>query len=73
VALIEVTWMDILQDGSWSTQDAVTCPIVKTVGWLASRDKKFLKIGNCLDDRGQVCGITAMPIGCVISCRTIED
>ena len=73
MALIEVTWMDILQDGSWSTQDAVTCPIVTTVGWLASRDKKFLKIGNCLDDKGQVCGITAMPIGCVISCRTIED
>ncbi len=73
MALIEVTWMDILQDGSWSTQDAVSCPIVKTVGWLASRDKKFLKIGNCLDDKGQVCGITAMPIGCVISCRTIED
>ena len=68
-----VEWWDILQDGSWSTHREVACPVVKSVGWLASRDKQFLKIGNTLSDGGEISGITAMPIGCVISCRTISD
>lgn len=70
--LIEVTWMDIVQDGSWSTHESIACPVVKTVGWLASKDKNFLKVGNALSDNGDISGITVMPIGCVISCRTIE-
>lgn len=71
--MVEVTWTDIVQDSSYSTHEAVACPVVKTVGWLASKDKNFLKVGNVLSDNGEISGITAMPVGCVISCRTIED
>jgi hypothetical protein len=71
--LVMVEWWDILQDSSYSTHESVACPVVKTVGWLASKDKKFLKVGNVLSDNGDISGITAMPVGCVISCRTIED
>ena len=33
--LVEVRWIDVIHDSSWDTADAVNCPIITTVGYLA--------------------------------------
>ncbi len=70
--LAEVTWQDIIQDSSWSGPDAVACPIIRSVGWVAHEDKKVLKVGSTMSQEGEISAILAIPKGCVLSCRIID-
>jgi len=75
--LVRVKWRDIIQFADWTTADKVECPIMESVGWLVSQDEDTLKIATTLDrldslgendGKPTYYGITAFPLGCVLSC-----
>ena len=73
MSLVEVTWIDVMQDPRWSSAESVECPVIRSVGWLAHEDKKVLKIGSTMTQEGEISAILAIPKGCVLSCRTLDS
>jgi hypothetical protein len=67
-----IKWRDTIQDPSWSGHEELECPIIETVGWEVFRDEDTVKLGGTRDSEGNVSGIIAIPMGCVLSCQTIQ-
>jgi len=71
--LVEVRWIDVIHDSSWDTADAVNCPIITTVGYLAYESDTTLKIGSTMNSDGEISGICAFPKGCVMKVREVKQ
>jgi len=71
--LIIVKWRDTIQDPSWSGHEELECPVIETVGWEAFQDEQTVKVGGTRDMDGNISGIIAIPMGCVLSCQMIPD
>ncbi len=69
--LVIIKWRDTMHDPSWSGHEDVECSIVESVGWEVYRDAETVKLGNTRDEDDTVSGIMAIPLGCVVKCRTI--
>jgi hypothetical protein len=70
--LVEIAWVDTIQDSTYETHENVECPIVRTVGYLAFQDERTIKIGNTRTTEGEISGICAIPIGCVMSVKEVK-
>ncbi len=70
--LVLVTWLDITATAGWEPASEVEPMEVKTLGWLVHEDEKVLKVGNSLGEDGDVYGISALPIGCVVGITTLS-
>ena len=76
--LVEIVWEDITSDSNgWVSQDEASqhshCVIMKSVGYLLSKDKKYVKI--CMTQADEELGIAlvkSFPIGCVKKIRTLK-
>jgi hypothetical protein len=66
-----IKWRDTVQDPSWEPHEEVDCLVVETVGWEVHRSEDTVKLGGTRDEEGNVSGIIAIPLGCVVECRTI--
>lgn len=71
--LLEIKWVDIISDSSWTPPEDVECPEFITIGWLAYEDDLFLKLADTVDEEGKLWGITAFPQGVILSKRYITD
>ena len=71
--LVIVEWRDIIQTSGWETEDDVSCPVIRSVGWIIPQDDpKTIKICNTIapedfDEKkdGKGYAITAFPKGCI--------
>ena len=71
--LVIVEWRDIIQTSGWEPEEAVQCPVIRSVGWVIPQDDpNTIKICNTIapedfDEKkdGKGYGITAFPKGCV--------
>ena len=70
--LLEIKWVDIISDSSWTPPEEVECPEFVTVGWLAYEDDLVLKIADTLDSEGACWGVTAFPKGVILSVKHIK-
>ena len=71
--LLEIKWVDIISDSSWTPPEDVECPEFTTIGWLAYEDDLFLKLADTVDEEGKLWGITAFPQGVILSKKCISD
>ena len=71
--LLEIKWVDIISDSSWTPPEDVECPEFITIGWLAYEDDLFLKLADTVDEEGKLWGITAFPQGVILSKKCISD
>ena len=73
--LIIITWEDILQVAGWlsleavNTTDAIIC---KSVGWLISEDKKYIRITSNISSDGDM-SIVVIPKGTVKSIERVGE
>ena len=70
--LVLITWLDITATAGWEPADEVEPLEVQTLGWLVHEDDKVIKIGNSIGEDGDVYGISALPIGCVVGITTLS-
>tara|TARA_R110002020_G_scaffold363548_1_gene575842 strand:+ start:1351 stop:1611 length:261 start_codon:yes stop_codon:yes gene_type:complete len=68
---VEVRWIDVIHDSSWDTADSIECPIITTVGYFVSESETTLKIGSTMSSDGEISGICAFPLGCVMKVREV--
>tara|TARA_R100001530_G_C4181008_1_gene119412 strand:+ start:247 stop:507 length:261 start_codon:yes stop_codon:yes gene_type:complete len=68
---VEVRWIDVIHDSSWDTADSIECPIITTVGYFDSESDTTLKIGSTKNSDGEISGICAFPMGCVMKVREV--
>lgn len=71
--LLEIKWVDIISDSSWTPPEDVECPEFTTIGWLAYEDDLFLKLADTVDEEGKLWGITAFPQGVILSKKCISN
>ena len=69
--LCEVRWTDVIHDSSWDTADSIECPIITTVGYFADESTTTLKIGSTMNSDGEISGICAFPLGCILKVREV--
>lgn len=67
--LLEVKWVDIISDSSWTPPEDVECPEFTTIGWLAYEDEVVLKVADTIDEEGKLWGVTAFPQGVIMGRR----
>jgi len=65
--LVCVYWEDIISTAGWDEGDDIEPPKLKSVGWFHSSTDKVLKIGDTLGEDDKPYGITAFPVGCILS------
>jgi len=68
---VEVRWIDVIHDSSWDTADSIECPIITTVGYFVNESDTTLKIGSTMSSDGEISGICAFPLGCVMKVREV--
>jgi len=73
MAITIITWRDTIQDPSWATHEETECPVIETIGWEVFRDEMTIKVGGSKDEEGNISGIIAIPMGCVIKCQRMPD
>ena len=69
--LIQVFWLDIISDSSWTPPEDVECPIFRTIGWKVYEDESTLKIADTIDEENSPFGVTAFPKGVIVARRMI--
>jgi hypothetical protein len=73
VKLVCVEWVDIFASAGWEKEDEIEPPTFWNVGYLVRQDKRVVKIATTKDEKGEYFGITAFPVGCVVSIRYINE
>jgi len=73
VRLVCVEWLDIYASAGWEKEDEIEPQNFWSVGYLIVKDSRVLKIANTKDAEGNYFGITAFPIGCVVSITDIPS
>jgi len=71
--IVEVTWMDIVQDPTWQKEDDATVakPVLcKSVGYFLDRTDKFLRISESMNNLGER-SVQVFPIGTVLKVRKL--
>ena len=71
--LVCVEWLDIYASAGWEKEDEIEPQNFWSVGYLIVKDSRVLKIANTKDAEGNYFGITAFPIGCVVSITDIPS
>lgn len=71
--LVCVEWLDIYASAGWEKEDEIEPQNFWSVGYLIVKDSRVLKIANTKDVEGNYFGITAFPIGCVVSITDIPS
>lgn len=71
--LVCVEWVDIFASAGWEKEDEIEPPTFWNVGYLVRQDKRVVKIATTKDEKGEYFGITAFPVGCVVSIRHINE
>ena len=62
--LVEVEWIDSVHGSGWENREVDDTPdmIIRTVGWIAQRTKRYLKIAASVNGANkQVCGVMSIP------------
>ena len=71
--LLEVVWVDIVQDPSWLDEDKIEeseCPMCKTVGYFYKQTKEFFYLSSTIS--GSQRDVTIIPIGCIKKVRSLR-
>ena len=71
--LVCVEWLDIYASAGWEKEDEIEPQTFWSIGYLIVKDSKVLKIANTKDEEGNYFGVTAFPIGCVVSITDIPS
>lgn len=70
--LVQVFWLDIISDASWTPPEEVECPVFRSIGWEVYEDNKVLKIADTIDEENNPFGITVFPKGVILAKRLIS-
>lgn len=71
--LVLVEWEDITTHNGWRPHGEVTEPIrCATVGFLVSKDKKYIRLAPTMSDDGRPCDPWTIPMGTVTKYRVID-
>tara|TARA_R110000824_G_scaffold13654_3_gene59158 strand:- start:842 stop:1078 length:237 start_codon:yes stop_codon:yes gene_type:complete len=68
-----IEWLDIYASAGWEKADEIEPQRLWSIGYLIYKDKGVLKIANTKDEKDEYYGITAFPIGCVVSITDIPS
>jgi hypothetical protein len=71
--LVCVEWLDIYASAGWEKEDEIEPQTFWSIGYLIVKDSKVLKIANTKDVEDNYFGVTAFPIGCVVSITDIPS
>lgn len=63
--LVVVHWVDIVSVADWTEGEEVELPHFKTVGWLHSESKDWIRLGDTMSEENKPYGITMFPKGCI--------
>jgi hypothetical protein len=70
-----VVWSDVTGSGAWSSlhEEPIQPVTVRQVGFFLQKDKHTLHIAQGLPlEDCQVLGLTALPVGCILSLKKIK-
>ena len=71
--LAKVEWLDILASAGWEKEDEIEPQPFVSVGYLIVKDSKVVKLATTKDEKGDYFGVTAFPIGCVVSVTYVNE